>query len=466
MRFREQLPTDENILNTYLEDRIGRNKDLFYFTGLLNDIEGGCSIALDSYWGSGKTFFVKQAKMLFEAYNASIKDAGILFENKEKIKDKRKQFDKKELKQTFCIYYDAWKNDGDADPALSLIYEVISQIGIEYNFEDKDKKKKVISLIELFMGKGLTAISNLTDTNNLLTNIFEYKRQESEISDFFESLIFKDGIKLIVFIDELDRCTPTFAVKLLERINHYFLNDSIIFVFSVNLTELQHTVKKYYGENISASRYLDRFFDLRISLPPIELDKYLDMLDFNDIRYCYDIVCKEVIKEFDFEIREIYRFVNLAKLTAYNPTHSDKYYFHFSEGKAELFILTYILPVALGLKIANLDAFNDFLSGKNDTLLYQICSNINIRLFEELLNSGEVYEGMFMAQSEKVVKLEDKIKEVYKAVFVEKYNRVNYEHQIGALVFTEKSKNRVLEIISVLSRYADVNYDKKPEGSI
>ena len=463
MRFREQLPTYENILKTYLEDMIGRNKDLFYFTGLLNDIEGGCSIALDSYWGSGKTFFVKQAKMLFEAYNDSIEDTGsILFKSKEEIKNKREQFDKKELKQIFCVYYDAWKNDGDADPALSLIYEMVKQQNLNHILSDGSTVEKLAGIFSFF--SGISFSSKLDDIKSLLGEMNKQKEAEGKIDDFFESIFFTNNRKLIVFIDELDRCTPTFAVKLLERINHYFINDSIIFVFSVNLTELQHTVKKYYGENISASRYLDRFFDLRISLPPIELDSYLNILNFNNTRNRYETVCKEVIKELDFEIREIYRFVNLAKLAAYKPTHSDEY--HLSgEGKATDFILKYVLPVALGLKVTNLDAFNDFISGKNGEILCRICANVNIDPFVGLLCFDESYESFPNIREDKVVKLADKIEEVYKAIFAEKYNSINYAHQIGTLVFTEKSKNRVLEIISVLSRYADVNYDKKPEES-
>lgn len=65
--------------------------------------------------------------------------------------------------------------------------------------------------------------------------------------------------KVVIFIDELDRCKPTYAVKLLERIKHYFNNDKIIFVFSTNLEELQSSVKCVYGESFNAYRYLDRF---------------------------------------------------------------------------------------------------------------------------------------------------------------------------------------------------------------
>ena len=66
-------------------------------------------------------------------------------------------------------------------------------------------------------------------------------------------------------IDKSDRCKPTFAVHLLEQIKHYIFDDRITFVFSINLEQLQHTIKQYYGADFDSCRYLDRFFDLRIS---------------------------------------------------------------------------------------------------------------------------------------------------------------------------------------------------------
>ena len=57
-------PTYENLINHYLHDTIGRNEDLFYFVRMLSELDGGSAVALNGAWGSGKTFFVKQAKML------------------------------------------------------------------------------------------------------------------------------------------------------------------------------------------------------------------------------------------------------------------------------------------------------------------------------------------------------------------------------------------------------------------
>ena len=65
----ELKPTDENIRSTFETDLISRNSDVLRMVSLLENIDGGASIALDAKWGAGKTFFVKQVKMVLDAYN-------------------------------------------------------------------------------------------------------------------------------------------------------------------------------------------------------------------------------------------------------------------------------------------------------------------------------------------------------------------------------------------------------------
>ena len=66
MKKHDLQPTDDNIRNTFIRDSIGRNKDLVNVIKIIDSIDESFSIALDSYWGSGKTFFVKQVKMILD----------------------------------------------------------------------------------------------------------------------------------------------------------------------------------------------------------------------------------------------------------------------------------------------------------------------------------------------------------------------------------------------------------------
>ena len=72
--------------------------------------------------------------------------------------------------------------------------------------------------------------------------------------------------KLVFIIDELDRCRPTFALSLLERVKHLFSVDEICFVLVAHLPELAKMVEKEYGVT-SGRIYLEKFYRLRVTLP-------------------------------------------------------------------------------------------------------------------------------------------------------------------------------------------------------
>ena len=73
--------------------------------------------------------------------------------------------------------------------------------------------------------------------------------------------------KLIVFVDDIDRCRPTFAIELLERVKHIFDVDNVIFVLSIDKGQLAVSLKAIYGAGLKADAYLRRFLDLEYSLP-------------------------------------------------------------------------------------------------------------------------------------------------------------------------------------------------------
>ena len=66
-------PSKDNLMSTLKENAIGRNESVWKFAEFCGQQEGRCSIAIDSGWGSGKTFFVHHVKMLIDSYNEYIK---------------------------------------------------------------------------------------------------------------------------------------------------------------------------------------------------------------------------------------------------------------------------------------------------------------------------------------------------------------------------------------------------------
>lgn len=83
---------------------------------------------------------------------------------------------------------------------------------------------------------------------------------------------------LIFFVDELDRCRPTFAIEMLERIKHLFDVPNIVFVLSVDKSQLEASTAAVYGEKINAPEYLRRFIDLEYGVPVVQTKKFTECL--------------------------------------------------------------------------------------------------------------------------------------------------------------------------------------------
>ena len=452
MKSLELKPTYENLLNTYLKDTLGRNKDVFLFAQILNTIDDSCSIAIDGAWGSGKTFFVKQVKMFMDSHN---ENTNFMNEEDKFIFCTEKTQD--EFEPQVNVYYDAWENDNDDDPILSLIYSIIQCVENDFAFgENTSFVQKAAGILEFFTGKSWTTLIESFKSDDPFDQIRKSKNIEELINEFLDTLLIERGNRLTVFIDELDRCKPDYAVKLLERIKHYFSNDKITFVFSVNIKELQHTIKKHYGNDFDACRYLDRFFDLRVTLPPADLAKYYKSIDFDVNSFTFDSLCNDIIKNYNFSLREIAKYLRIVKIAAHAPTHkSTEHEFSFPEGRARQLCILYIVPIMIALNIYKRDLYDEFISGNNSKPLIDNLSNYSYH-FEKLLENNESFD---IEENKTKVTLAEKLDKVYNALFNTVYTTDMYRIKIGDYSFEEKTKNTLMEVVSLLSKYTTIELE-------
>ena len=222
MKKRDLEPIEENIIDTFFKNSIGRNNSLLKFIEMLNYQDDSYYIALDGRWGSGKTFFVKQCKLVLDCLNdenqCTYKDQILNVVSQDEI-PKLKKINFK------TVYFDAWKNDSDLDPIVSLSKSIATTA-----FSIKTKAKSVA----IEAGKKLveTATKEIAkiDIDSIL-NIFRTEENiEAKFKEELASLIPENG-RLIVFIDELDRCRPTYAIKLLERVQHFLTITKLLLFF-------------------------------------------------------------------------------------------------------------------------------------------------------------------------------------------------------------------------------------------
>lgn len=227
----------------------------------------GCVFAIDGEWGSGKTTFIKMWKQ-------SLVNKGF-----------------------HVLFFNVWEHDFVTDPIVGLVSQF-------RDMENGDREKATLAKITAAAGKIATGVlpaivkglskkhlgeevvdvfeaATHTIANSFDKVIDKYIEQCQSMDEFRNSLenlvkiTSKTERPLIFIIDELDRCNPHFAVKVLERIKHLFNVRNIVFVLSIDKKQLCHSICGYYGsENLNAEEYLKRFIDIEYKLPEPDAKKF------------------------------------------------------------------------------------------------------------------------------------------------------------------------------------------------
>lgn len=434
------LPTDENLILTIKENVLDRNADLNSFCQLLSHSNSMNSIALDGRWGSGKTFFVKQCALLINAKNSLSNIDKDIAESILKVAKQSNSFEGLTDNKLLAVYFDAWENDSNEDPVLALIYRIVQQLDLKTDGFDLNHLAHILGTIgDAITGRPITTVFECLNEKNILDEIRKHEDLETTIKKFFEEVLFEKAEQLIIFVDELDRCRPSYAVQLLERVEHYFINDRITFVFSVNLEQLQHTIKNFYGNDFDACRYLDRFFELRVSLPQINMEQYYRSLKLFDSNRIIDIL-KHIQKTYNLSLRELCKINDVVYELCLKNNYTG----------IQDFMFKYIVTLCLTLKITDISLHDDFINGKNDQPLLDLYDNdFGDSICEMLLNNDEelgdliTINGARLESDEKVTR-EEKLEELYEAIFTKNYTVHDYVTKLGDFGFTKESRKFIL----------------------
>ena len=259
--------------NPFANCKLDRSQYAHPLREIVKSYSDGCVLAINGKWGTGKTTFVKMWQEYLEKYDIQ------------------------------TLYYNAWKNDFVSDPLVSLLGE-LSKFN-EVNGA-KEKMECVVSVAGRIIMDMAPAIArgvvkkvsgiDADEIGDIISDgvasgsvmlkheIEKYKEQKSTLEHFRTKLeelveIICNGNPLVFIIDELDRCNPAFAVKVLERIKHLFDITNIVFVLSIDKEQLCHSICGYYGsESIDAQEYLRRFIDIEFSLPQPNAENFCNYL--------------------------------------------------------------------------------------------------------------------------------------------------------------------------------------------
>ena len=430
----EILPTEDNLIESYSNNSLDRNKYIEQFYKMLTSNTSNFStISLDGKWGSGKTFFIKHAQLLmsvklYEERKADFKSIFGKYEG-DKYSPIRGVVSNLDKCEVFPFYYDAWENDTDPYPVLSILYSLYKSLDIG-SLEDKSIKENLNSILsclsmsaQLLFGVpdingGIKQINNEFKSSRkkeLLLPITDHHSIIELIKQLINDVINKSHCKsIVIFVDELDRCNPSYAVRLLEDIKHYFLMDNVTFVFSVNLSELQHMVKSVYGEQFDAFRYLDRFFDIRLNLPVANQELYLKKeISKSENLGILDHSILAVSSLFKLELREFYKFSRIVHLLAETDSK-------FNIPEAQHFVFYILLPLAIGLKLYDVEKFNNFIEGKDPSPILEILIQPGIQSLIKWI----FLDNKAILENNNEGNIKELVEEAYQTVFEVKYKTV------------------------------------------
>ncbi|PFE08591.1 KAP family P-loop NTPase fold protein [Bacillus cereus] len=224
-------------------------------------------IALYGEWGSGKTSVMEYINKNITNYNV--------------------------------VFFEAWKYEKDSNLSLSLFEMILDKVEVE-----KDSLGKVLEDVKL-IGKTLLNFSKnllfnyrlslpgmtvnidqatkdtikemdeIIERTSFYTNLKEFNNSFNKLLDEYHEAT---GKKLLVFIDDLDRCSPENVLDLISSIKHFFIDsDKVVYFCGVDKHAVSKAINIRYQNIIKSEEYLEKVFDVTFNMPEIQnIDKLLE----------------------------------------------------------------------------------------------------------------------------------------------------------------------------------------------
>lgn len=313
--------------NPFEQCKLGRGALAEPLTNLVGSATEGMVMSIHAPWGQGKSTF-------FRMWHRHLLNQGFI-----------------------VVGFNAWETDFAEDPMLAILGEVGAQLedalvpsGVETEAANLLRQqiktatrfgaklaKRVIPLAIRVASAGTldandawkTFADELADQADAYLQGYadsrtSIERFRTELSGLAQHVVEKQGGKPLIFlVDELDRCRPDYALRVLECIKHFFNVPGTVFVMGIDRNQLIESAKTQYGQAMEAKDYLRRFFDLDFTLPMAPIghfaDAQLEMFGINLIlasqpsafpdRTIFQRTLPQVIKAFGCSPRDVQKLM-------------------------------------------------------------------------------------------------------------------------------------------------------------
>ena len=252
------------------------------------DNQTGYSFAIDGEWGSGKTWILQELE-------------------KQLLGDKDNRY--------LIFHYNAWENDFYDEPLvaiLSVMIEKLNHVASQKSLYEAaiDELLRQASADLLTLVSGIVKEVTKIDAEKIIkrkNGFFRRIKENTKLSakdintllplqytlqEVRNNLIkLSKELHIILIVDELDRCLPEYAIKVLERLHHVCDEIPIIQILAINKSVLTDSISTVFGKDYSKTdshnkwntfftdSYLQKFLDISIPLPNGTLNSRLEILN-------------------------------------------------------------------------------------------------------------------------------------------------------------------------------------------
>ncbi|SEH07572.1 KAP family P-loop NTPase fold protein [Candidatus Venteria ishoeyi] len=231
-------------------------------------------IAINGYWGTGKTSALMQVYYQLSGkhpYNGELPN-----------NDEKNTGPSELSKNIVPVWFEAWRYQHEALPIVALLNEIREQLDLWEKFKGETEKLSGVAwlgtlsvfdeVIKAASG-GLFSpkMGNLQKAgNNWEAQHYSQPLPTQKIHNLFEEAVCKSlggkSKRLVIFVDDLDRCTPAAALRLLEGIKVYLNLESCVVIFGMDQRQIERALKKAldlndtaeYSDDNQAREYLEK----------------------------------------------------------------------------------------------------------------------------------------------------------------------------------------------------------------
>jgi len=261
--------------NIWGDDMMDRKPSSEFLTSYLLANDHVHVLNVNSPWGAGKSFFLKRwAESLSERH--------------------------------VCVSFNAWETDYSTEPLVALVTCIEQQTADPLQLDATKAGKTLIAASSTLIKKATPLIlkglvrkvsgveldeifgeGGEEAATSIVESLIKEQAETARNVEGFKSEVLKrlaaaaenrnKSAPAFIFIDELDRCRPTYAIELLERVKHFFELADCRFIIASDSEQLAHSIRAVYGEGFSSEKYLNRFFDAEFRLDNTDLFKIVSL---------------------------------------------------------------------------------------------------------------------------------------------------------------------------------------------